>query len=148
MAEIRDRNPKKILKAVRQEVMQKFEQMLENQALQHTRHRMKRDVERKIDARFTCITALELHIKSLIKKLKPRETYDQILAEFRKMSRAGDYERVLRVFNHKPMFTGSCVAKSLGFSNIDDYVSGVIAAMKHKDEKAERLRTEIRKLFS
>ena len=148
MAEIRGRNPKKVLKAVRQEVIHKFEQMLESQALQHTRHRMKRDVERKIDARFTCITALELHIKSLIKKLKPRETYDQLLAEFRRMARSGDYEGVLRVFNHKPMFTGSCVAKALGFSNIDEYVAGVITAMKRGDEPAERLRLEIRKLFS
>lgn len=148
MAEIRGRNPKKIVKAVRQEVIHKFEQMLEAQALQHTRHRMKRDVERKIDARFTCITALELHIKGLIKKLKPRETYDQLLAEFRRMARAGDYEGVLRVFNHKPMFTGSCVAKALGFSNTDDYIAGVIAAIKRGDDRAERLRLEIRKLFS
>lgn len=148
MAEIRNRNPKKVVKAVRQEVIHKFEQMLEAQALQHTRYRMKRDVERKIDARFTCITALELHIKSLIKKLKPRETYDQLVAEFKRMARGGDYEGVLRVFNHKPMFTGSCVAKALGFSNIDDYVAGVIAAMKHGDEPAERLRSEIRRLFS
>ncbi|MDE5795460.1 MAG: DUF4435 domain-containing protein [Muribaculaceae bacterium] len=148
MAEIRGRNPKKVLKAVRQEVMHKFEDMLENQALQHTRHRMKRDVERKIDARFTCITALELHIKSLIKKLKPRETYDQILAEFKRLSKGGDYEGVLRVFNHKPMFTGSCVAKMLGFSNIDDYVAGVISTLKHGDDQAERLRLEIRKLFT
>lgn len=148
MAEIRDRNPKKVIKAVRQEVMHKFEQMIESQALQHTRHRMKRDVERKIDARFTCITALELHIKSLIKKLKPRETYDQLLAEFKRMVRGGDYEGVLRVFNHKPMFTGSSVAKLLGFSNIDEYVAGVISEMKHSDEKAEKLRNEIRKLFS
>lgn len=148
MAEIRGRNPKKILKAVRQEVIHKFEQMLESQALQHTRHRMKRDVERKIDARFTCITALELHIKSLIKKLKPRETYDQLVADFRRMARAGDYPAILRVFNHKPMFTGSCVAKALGFSNTDDYIAGVISAMKRGDEQAERLRLEIRKLFS
>lgn len=148
MAEIRNRNPKKVLKAVRQEVMHKFEQMLESQALQHTRHRMKRDVERKIDARFTCITALELHIKSLIKKLKPRETYDQLAAVFRRMARGGDYEGVLRVFNHKPMFTGSCVAKALGYSNIDEYVNGVIGAMKHGDQQAEQLRQEIRKLFS
>lgn len=148
MAEIQNRNPKKVLKAVRHEVLQKFEQMLEAQALQHTRHRMKRDVERKIDARFTCITALELHIKSLIKKLRPRDTYDQLIAEFRKMARSGDYEGVLRVFNHKPMFTSSSVAKLLGFSNIDDYISGVISAMKHQDEKAEKMRNEIRKLFS
>ncbi|MDE6650752.1 MAG: DUF4435 domain-containing protein [Muribaculaceae bacterium] len=148
MAEIRNRNPKKVMKAVRQEVIHKFEQMLENQALQHTRHRMKRDVERKIDARFTCITALELHIKSLIKKLKPRETYDHLLAEFKKMARGGDYDGILRVFNHKPMFTGSSVAKLLGFSNIDEYVTGVISAMKHPGENAERLRSEIRRLFT
>ncbi len=148
MAEIRGKNPKKVIKAVRQEVIHKFETMLDSQALQHTRHRMKRDVERKIDAKFTCITALELHIKSLIKKLKPRETYQQLVAEFRRMAKGGDYEGILRVFNHKPMFTGSCVVKILGFSNIDDYVAGVISAMKRNDEYAERLRNEIRKLFT
>ena len=148
MAEIRNRNPKKAVKAVRQEVIEKFEQMLDAQALQHTRHRMKRDVERKIDARFTCITALELHIKSLIKKLRPRDTYDQLRAEFKKMARSGDYDGVLRVFNHKPVFTGSCVAKVLGYSGIDDYVTGVITAMKQGDDNARRLREEIRKLFT
>lgn len=148
MAEIRGRNPKKVMRAVRQEVVHKFEEMLDSQALQHTRHRMKRDVERKIDAKFTCITALELHIKSLIKKLRPRETYQQLHAEFRKMAHGGDYEGILRVFNHKPMFTSSCVAKYLGYSNIDDYVTGVITAMKHDDENAQKLRSEVRKLFS
>lgn len=148
MAEIRGRNPKKVLKAVRQEVMHKFEEMLDAQALQHTRHRMKRDVERKIDARFTCITALELHIKSLIKKLKPRETYEQLRAQFRKMAEGGDYEGVLRVFNHKPMLTGSCVSRMLGYPNSDAYISGVISTMRQDNENANRLRSEIRKLFT
>lgn len=148
MAEIRGKSGKKILKVVRQEVMQKFEQMLDDQALQHTRHRMKRDVERKIDARFTCITALELHIKSLIKKLRPRDVFDQLRAEFRKMVRGGDYQGVLRVFNHKPILTGSSAPKLLGFSNSDDYINGVVGALKQKDEKAEKLREEIRKLFA
>lgn len=148
MAEIRGRNPRKVEKAVRQEVMHKFEEMLDSQALQHTRHRMKRDVERKIDARFTCITALELHIKSLIKKLKPRETYDQLRAQFRKMVDGGDYEGVLRVFNHKPMLTGSCVWRMLGYSNLESYISGVISTMRQDNENARRLRGEIRKLFT
>lgn len=148
MAEIRNRNPKKVLKTVRNEVIRKFEQMLESQALQHTRHRMKRDVERKIDARFTCITALELHIKSLIKKLKPRETYDQLMAEFRRMAGGGDYEGILRVFNHKPLLTGSSAPKLLGFSGIDEYIAATITVMKHPSPDADRLRAEIRKLFS
>lgn len=148
MAEIRGKNGKKVLKAVRQEVMKKFEQMLDDQALQHTRHRMKRDVERKIDARFTCITALELHIKSLIKKLRPRDVFDQLRAEFRRMVNGGDYAGVLRVFNHKPILTGSCAPKLLGYSNSDDYISGVIAAMKQGDEPGERLRRAVRELFA
>lgn len=147
MADIRGKNSKKVLKAVRQEVMHKFEQMLDDQALQHTRHRMKRDVERKIDARFTCITALELHIKSLIKKLRPRDVFDHLRAEFRKMVKGGDYEGVLKVFNHKPILTGSCAPKMLGFSGVDDYISGVITALKANDDNATRLREEIRKLF-
>lgn len=148
MAIIRGKNAKKVVKAVRQEVMEKFEKMIDDQALQHTRHRMKRDVERKIDARFTCITALELHIKSLIKKLRPREVFDKLRSEFRKMLQSGNYEGVLRVFNHKPLLTGSCAPKMLGFSNSDEYINGVVAALKHGDENAERLRTEIRKLFA
>lgn len=148
MSRICGRNEKKVLKAVRQEVMHKFEQMLDDQALQHTRHRMKRDVERKIDARFTCITALELHIKSLIKKLRPRDVFEQIRAEFQRMVKGGDYVGVLRVFNHKPALTGSCVAKMLGFSNTDDYINGVISALKRGDDNAEKLRSEIRKLFA
>lgn len=148
MAEIRGRNAAKTVKAVRREVMHKFSEMLDAQALQHTRHRMKRDVERKIDARFTCITALELHIKSLIKKLRPRETYDQIRAQFKKMAEGGDYEGVLRVFNHKPLLTGSCVWRMLGYSGLDDYINGVIGSMRGEGENATRLRTEIRKLFT
>lgn len=148
MASARNRNPNKVLKAVRHEVLEKFTRMAEAQALQHTRHRMKRDVERKIDARFTCITALELHIKSLIKTLRPRDIFDRLLADFRRMARSGDYEGVLRVFNHKPLLTGSCVAKDLGFSNSDDYVNGVISILKGSGEHSERLRAEIRKLFT
>lgn len=148
MAEIKGKSGKKILKAARQEVMHKFEQMLDDQALQHTRHRMKRDVERKIDARFTCITALELHIKSLIKKLRPRDVFDHLRAEFRKMLKGGDYEGVLKVFNHKPLLTGSCAPRMLGFANSDDYINGVVTALKQGDEKSAQLRNEIRKLFA
>lgn len=148
MAEIRGRNSKKIVKAVRQEVMQKFEEMLDAQALQHTRHRMKRDVERKIDARFTCITALELHIKSLIKKLKPRENYEQLRTQFQKMIEGGNYEGVLRVFNHKPLLTNSCAWRMLGYHNHEEYINGVISAMRPDTDNAQRLRTEIRKLFT
>jgi len=31
-----------------------------------------------VDARFTCITALETHLRSLVDKLQPREHYNRL----------------------------------------------------------------------
>lgn len=147
MAQLKGKNAKRVVKAVRHELIEKFVDRIESQALEHTRYRMKRDVERKIDARFTCITALELHIKGLITKLRPRETYDRLRSDFRRMANAGSYSEILRVFNHKPSFTGSCASRMLGFSNSDAYIAAVINAMKAHTPEAEALRKEIRLLF-
>lgn len=147
MALLKGKNAKRVLKAVRHELIENFVERIDAQALEHTRYRMKRDVERKIDARFTCITALELHIKGLIHTLRPRETYDKLRSEFRRMANAGAYADILRVFNHKPSFTGSCASRMLGFSNSDAYIAGVISAMKTNSPAADRLRREVRLLF-
>lgn len=147
MAGLKGKNAKRIVKAVRHELIEKFVERIDAQALEHTRYRIKRDVERKIDARFTCITALELHIKGLIHTLRPRETYDKLRSEFRRMANAGAYADILRVFNHKPSFTGSCASRMLGYSNSDSYIAGVIAAMRSHTAEGELLRRQIRLLF-
>lgn len=147
MARVKGKNPKRVLKAVRHEVTEKFVERIDRQALEHTRYRMKRDVERKIDARFTCITALELHIKGLIHKLRPRETYDKLLSDFRKMANGGAYSDILRVFNHKPALTESCVCRMLGYRNSDEYIAGVIDTIRKGGDGAAELREAIRGLF-
>lgn len=147
MAQILGRDPDRVSTKVEQTVLSIFADNYEAQALQHTRHRMKRDVERKIDARFTCITALELHIKGLIHKLRPREYYETLLRDFERMLAEKDYPGILRVFNHKPMLTDSNVARLLGFPNAESYITGVIGALRHTDEAALQLREEIRALF-
>lgn len=147
MAEIRHRNPDIVAVKVKKEVLAEFRRQLEQQALQHTRHRMKRDVERKIDARFSCITALELHIKSLVYKLRPRETYSQLLKQFNVLERTEDYAGILRVFNDKTLFRQSCAIPLLGFANPEAYVEGVLQALQGHSENSERLREAIRKLF-
>lgn len=147
MALAKNKNPKRVIKAVRHEVIDKFVARIDAQALEHTRYRMKRDVERKIDARFTCITALELHIKGLIHKLRPRETYDRLRADFNRLVNAGSYAEILKVFNHKPALTESCACRMLGYKNSDSYIDGVIETMKERTVEGERLRTAIRELF-
>ncbi len=147
MAEVCGRNPEKVVKETRRMVVKAFSQQIPRQALEHTRHIMKRDVERKIDARFTCITALELHIKGLITKLRPRDHYNRLRSEFERICRAGDYAAILRVFNMKAMLPNSGVAGRLGFPSADHYVEAVIRTLRGDSPQAMRLRKAIRDLF-
>lgn len=144
MAGVRGRDPKKVLQRVQKEVMRIFKRMAEEQALQHVRHRVKREVECKIDARFSCITALETHLRGLANKLQPRKQYNQLRESFAVMSRDNDYEGVLRVFNHKPMLSDSGVAQQLGYRTKDAYISGVLETIKSYGPSSDKLRAVIR----
>ncbi len=147
MADLRGRNPEKTFARIRQKVMKEFRIHCEEQALMHVRHRMKRLVERRIDGRFNCITALETHIRQLVNILNPRREYNLLRKEFSDMARNGDYAGVIRVFNHKPLLSDSDVAKALGFKNKEDYIQGVLVVLKRRGKEADRLRSAIRQLF-
>lgn len=147
MARRRGKDPKTVPARVRQNVMREFSRRAEEQALMHVRHIVKREMECRVDGRFTCITAMELHLRSLADKLRPRERYEQLLAQFREMVETGDYQGVLRVFNHKPMLADSDVARLLGFRNKDEYIAGVLAALKGNSRDADALRNAIKYCF-
>ncbi len=147
MAEARGLNPETAFRNVRDIVYHLFSSMYEAQALQHTRHRMKRDVERKIDGRFTCITALELHIKGLIHTLHPRDCYNTLLREFTDLVHRRDHAGILRVFNHKPMLTATPIPRLLGFDNAEDYIAGVLSVLRTDPVNGPRLRGAIKDLF-
>jgi len=144
MAKRRGRDCMKTMRRVEHEVMRMFNRHSEEQALQHVRHKVKRDVECKIDARFSCITALETHIRSLITKLQPRKHYNALREQFAVMVRDNDYLGVLRVFNHKPMLPDSGVAQMLGYRSKDDYITGVLDVLKSSGKDSETLRTVIK----
>lgn len=147
MAKRKDKDPQKVFNRVRKEVMRMFRHESDRQALQHVRHLVKREVECKIDARFTCITALETHLKTLVYKLKPRENYNQLRHEFAALLSADDYEGVLRVFNHKPMLPNSGLHQLLGYHSKEDYIQGVIDLLREHSPDAEIIRKTIRKCF-
>ena len=140
MAGRRGRDAAKVLGRVERNVVKAFKAQADQQALQHVRHKVKRDVECKIDSRFTCITALETHIKQLIVKLQPRKHYNALREQFAALVRDFDYEGILRVFNHKPMLSDSEVHSQLGFHSKEDYIAGVLDAMRGNGKDAETLR--------
>lgn len=144
MAKVRGRDAGKVIRRIKKEVILMFRRKADQQALQHVRHKVKRDVECKIDARFSCITALETHLKSLVVKLEPRKNYNRLREQFAIMVRDNDYDSILRVFNHKPMLTDCGVISLLGYRSRDEYVAGVLDTLRTEGKEAKALRHAIR----
>lgn len=145
MAEVAAKNPDRVFMKVRKAILSLFNADLHQQALQHTRHKMKRTVEYRIDGRFTDIGTFEKHIAGLIDELRPRAKYEELCKEFHRYIEAGDYEAVLRVFNRKSMLTCSNVAQLCGFKNTDAYIEGVIALLRLNRPEATRVRNAIKR---
>lgn len=144
MAANRGKDSRKVFEKVKKEVFRLWKAHYPQQALQHVRHKVKREVECKIDARFSCITAMETHLLTLIDKLRPRDSYEALLREFADMITNGDYAGILRVFNHKPMLGDSGVARLLGYSSKDAYIAGVMATIKGGGKASKALRQTIK----
>lgn len=140
MAKRRLKDAEKIIGKVKKEVILTFKQKSEQQALQHVRHIVKREIERKIDSKFSCITALETHLKGLIYTLRPRSHYNRLRQEFAMMVRDYDYSGILRVFNHKPMLPDSGVAQLLGYKSKDEYITGVLNVLAGDDDDSQAIR--------
>lgn len=143
MAAKRGRDSVKTLAIIKRDIIKLFRHHIDSQALQHTRHKIKRDVECRIDGKFSCITAMEIHIRSLIHQLKPREHYNRLRSEFISMADKGDYDAILRVFNHKPMMAECNVHGRLGFRSPAEYINKVLEIMRNDDHDADHLRKAV-----
>ena len=141
------RDPERVLARVQGAVMRMFAQKLKSQALEHVRHRVKRNVEVRIDKKFTCITALEDHMVDLVNEINPRGMYEDLCRKFHQYSAANDYEAVLRVFNEKKMLVECDIASLLGLNNKDDYIRLVLNILKTRKPESERIRTAIKRAF-
>ena len=132
---------------VKKGIMKFFSAELKSQALLHTRHRVKRTMEYRIDGRFNSINGLEDHIVDLVKEINPRGLYEQFCRDFRGYVAEGDYASVLRVFNQKSMIPESNVARHVGLKNPDrkSYMRAVISILHTETPQAERIRNAVRR---
>lgn len=147
MAKARGKNGDVVFKKVKKRAMAEFSRRLQHQALEHVRHRVKREVDAKIDAKFPCITAMETHLRQLIKILNPRKHYNELLHRFKGIVDKGDYADLLKVFNYKPLMAECDLPALMGYKNKDEYVRGVISLLKSGGPEAEKIRDAIRKVL-
>lgn len=147
MARRRGKDPKRVFERVSKEVIRMFKAQVDQQALQHVRHRVKREVECKIDARFSCITALETHLRQLVVQLQPRRHYNKLRESFFRMVAEKDYNSILKVFNHKPMIPNSGIHQILGYHSKDEYIDNVIETLKEHSHDAEIIANAVKHCF-
>jgi hypothetical protein len=131
---------------VKRNIIHLFAADLNQQALQHTRHRIKQNVEHRIDGRFTDISELEDHISDLLLILNPRRLYDGFCRDFKDYVKRGDYDSILRVYNRKSMLGESHVSEICGV-NSGSYVHTVLNILKLDNDESERIRSAVRKCF-
>lgn len=144
------RDPQAAFGRVRKNLLSLFRGNIERQALEHTRHRIKHEVTRRVDGRFDGIEALERHISELMLTVNPRGVYEGILGQFRGYLDGGDYASVLKVFNHKSMLAETHVSEITGAGGDDKrrYIETVLEMLRQTDTaEAYAIRSSIRGAF-
>ena len=141
------RNENKVFERVRRTIINVFKGAIHQQALQHTRHRVKRLMEYRIDGRFNDIAMLERHMESLPREINPRGMYEQYCRDFKRYAESGDYNAVLRVFNQKSMVPASNVAEMCGLRGKEDYVATILRILRDDNAASTRIRNAILKCF-
>ncbi len=142
------RDENRVFQKVSKAVIASFAGELKAQALLHTRHRVKRTMEYRIDGRFNNIASLEEHMHDLVDKINPRGLYDNFCRDFHRYVQEKDYHSVLRVYNRKSMISSSNVASLCGVhGNREGYPGAVIEILRRGGEAAERIRRAVRADF-
>lgn len=144
---VQGRNEDHVFDRVRRTIISLFKASVSAQAMQHTRHRVKRFMEHRIDGRFSDIDMLERHLYEITAELNPRGLYKSYLAEFKGYVERGDYNSVLRVFNQKSMVPSSNVAELCGLRNKDEYVRTVLRILASDTPESDRIRDAILRCF-
>ena len=137
-----------VARKVKRYIVGEFRTELRRQALMHTRHKVKRLVECRIDGRFPDIETLEEHMASLPRELNPRGLYNNYCREFQGFVARNDYASILKVFNQKSMLPGSNVASLCGLHDKDDYLYTILKILRSDTPAAERIRRAVIACFN
>lgn len=137
----------KVFAKVKNTMMKIFKGSLTAQALQHTRHRVKRTMEYRIDGRFRDIEMLEEHMMDLVNEINPRGIYETMCRDFRRLLEQQDYPGILRVYNEKTMLTNTNVAALCGLKNKDQYLTTILTILKENGNEATAIRDAIAGAF-
>lgn len=138
------KNPDIVFSELKQNVLRLFQEDLQSQALLHTRHRVRRQIELMIDRRVSDISELEDHISKLTENYNTKSIYESLMTEFQQYIHTGDYNAILRVYNQKGLLPRSRILQMCGISTKDAYITFVLSLLKEDKKEAIEIRKAIK----
>ena len=138
----------RVFSRVKRSIIRQFKNDLQAQALLHTRHRVKRTMEYRIDGRFATVDMLEDHMRQLLDEINPRGIYEDFLRKFTKYGAEGDYAAILKVYNQKTMLPASNVAAQCGLQNKEEYINKILYILRRGTLDAKRISDAVRACFN
>lgn len=142
------RDENKVFRSVKNAIIGMFRHDLRAQAMLHTRHRIKRLMERRVDGKFPNINAFEQHLAGLAQELNPRGLYEKLCREFSHYAASEDYAAILKVYNQKSMLPGSNVSQLCGLSGSkDSYIDAIITILRRDTPACHRISSAIIRCF-
>lgn len=139
-------NPNNTFDKVRTNIIKMFLEELEQQALLHTRHRIKREIECYIDRRSADIDAYEDHIRNLTAQCEPRKLYEELCERFATYVTGRRYNKILQVYNQKAMLPNCGIVQMCGFANKDKYLKFILSILREESQDADTLRQAMRQV--
>ena len=144
MAESRGHSADRAVNKVKKAVINMFRGDLHQQALLHTRHRVKRTMEYRVDSRSADVATFEKHLRDLLDEINVRRIYEDFCKDFHQYVDTADYRSVLRVYNQKSMLPGCNVAQLCGFKGKEDYIEGILETLRPESKYAAAIRNAVR----
>lgn len=141
-------NEQQVFNKVKNSVIKFFNTQIEEQALIHTRHRIRNGIEFRIDSRVSTIEEFVHHVEHLTDEISPLNTYTKLVDKFQRYVREENYMAILRFFNQKAMINQSRVAHLCGFTTPDQYINYIIFILKRGGTDADIIRQGIKACFN
>ncbi|MGL5789335.1 MAG: DUF4435 domain-containing protein, partial [Bacteroidales bacterium] len=138
------KNPDIVFSELKQNVLRLFHEDLQSQALLHTRHRVRRQIELMIDRRVTDISELEDHISKLTENYNTKSIYENLITEFQQYIDKGNYNDILRVYNQKGLLPRSRILQMCGISTKEAYITFILSLLKEDKKEAFEIRKAIK----
>ena len=141
-------NEEQVFHSVKHGVIKFFKESIEEQALIHTRHRIRNGIEFRIDTKATSIDEFAYHIEHLTDEIDSRFTYNKLVEKFNRFVREENYPAILKFFNQKSMIVKSRVVTLCGFSTPEQYINYVLFILRRGGDEAEKIRQGIKDCFN